>query len=66
MPQTTPERAARWPGMDAQAMKFLQKQGFVLTKEWFWKPPEPSRELTDRERDAILYLIQEWDFGGLA
>ncbi len=64
MPQTTPERAARWPGMDAEAMGFLQKQGYVLRKDWLWTKPKPDHEPTERERDAILYLIEEWDFGG--
>lgn len=65
MPQTTPERAARWPGMDSEAMKFLEGQGYILDRDWSWRCPTPDHEVTDREEDAILYLIQEWDFGGL-
>ena len=64
MPQTTPERAARWPGMDSQAMKFLEKQGYKLTRNWRWKLPSENHNVTEKEKDAILYLIQEWDFGG--
>ncbi len=65
MPQTTPERAARWPGMDLQAMGVLLSRGYVLRRDFHWTPPTPDHEVTDREEDAILYLIQEWDFGGL-
>ena len=65
MPQTTPERAARWPGMDSEALDFLEGQGYVLRRDWHWMRPNPDHLVTDREEDAILYLIQEWDFGGL-
>ncbi len=65
MPQTTPERAARWPGMDSEAMEFLEGQRYVLRRDWHWTRPTPDHEVTDRGEDAILYLIQEWDFGGL-
>lgn len=64
MPQTTPERAARWPGIDQQAIKYLEGQGYELNRDWTWKKPSPKHVITDREEDAILYLIQEWDFGG--
>lgn len=65
MPQTTPERAARWPGMDAEAMAYLKAQGFRIGRDWCWRHPE-NRDLTEKEKDAILYLIEEWDFGGYA
>lgn len=65
MPQTTPERAARWPGLDSQAMEFLKRKEFKLTNAWSWDKPTPDHILTDREEDAILYLMQEWDFGGI-
>lgn len=64
MPQTTPERAARWPGYDAEAIGFLKSQGWVLGRDWCWSHPE-HREPTERERDAMFYLIEEWDFGGI-
>ena len=65
MPQTTPERAARWPGMDQEAVEFLEEQGYVLRRDWCWMRPTPDHLVTDREEDAILYLIQEWDYGEL-
>ncbi len=65
MPSTTPERAARWPGMDSEAMKFLEDQGYTLNRDWTWTAPKTYHNPTKRETDALLYLIQEWDFGGL-
>lgn len=65
MPQTTPEHAARWPGMDHEAISFLEGNGYKLLCGWNWVKPTPEHDPSDREIDAILYLIQEWDFGGL-
>lgn len=67
MPSTTPDRAARWPGMDAEAIQFLQSAGFELGRDWHWRHPDDipwrSRKLSEREVDAIIYLQEEWDFG---
>lgn len=63
MPQTTPERAARWPGGDSQAIEFLEKRGFTLFRDWVWRRPD-DRVADEIETDAIRYLIEEWDFGG--
>ena len=62
MPQTTAERAARWPGMDSEAITYLESQGFILGLDWNWRHPA-NRPLTEREEDAVLYLMEEWDFG---
>ncbi len=66
MPSTIPERAARWPGMDGEATAYLRAQGYQLTPDFYWLKPTPDHEPTEREADAIVYLIQEWDFGGIA
>lgn len=65
MPQATDELAAEWPGMDEEAINYLQAQGYKLTRRYEWKPPTPEHEPTDREVSAIVYLMDEWDFGGL-
>lgn len=65
MPQTTPDRAARWPGMDQEAIHFLEIAGYKLTTYWGWNKPTPNHKPTERERDAIIYLIEEWDFAGI-
>ena len=64
MPQTTPERAARWPGMDQQAIGYLRSRGYVLRRDWYWTKPTPDHQPTEKELDAIDYLFEEWDFGG--
>jgi hypothetical protein len=63
MPQTTSERAARWPGKDAQAISFLEGRGWTLTRDWNWRMPKGVTKPTGREVDAVQYLIEEWDFG---
>lgn len=56
------------PISDAGPIKFLENAGYVLTKGWLWKP-KPSvtvtSQMTKDEFDCLLFLIQEWDFGGL-
>ena len=64
MPQATPEQSARWPGGDAQAIKFLEDAGYRLNRDWQWIEPQ-RHQVSDQEADAISYLIHEWDFGGL-
>jgi len=67
MPSTYDARAARWPGQDFQADLHLTSQGFTLTRDgrWEWVLPDPEYHVTARDWDAIMYLVQEWDFGGL-
>ena len=62
MPSTTPERRARWPGHDKQAIDYLRSCGYVLNRGWSWAKPSAEHEPTDREIDAVVYLIEEWDF----
>lgn len=64
MPQTSPERRARWPGGDEQAIKYLEDAGYSLTFDWCWIRPQ-GRWPTKREIDAVAYLVEEWDFGGM-
>jgi hypothetical protein len=48
-----------------EPMRFLERQGYVLTKEWGWRKPSLSHAVTAEEADAIQFLIDEWDFRGL-
>jgi hypothetical protein len=64
MPATTPERQARWPGGDTQAMALLEGGGWVLGRDWVYRHPE-NRAPSVIEKDAAIYLIEEWDYGGL-
>lgn len=63
-PQTTPERAARWRD-DQHAMDFLEERGYTLLRNWQWRKPEPGHKATEKELDAIIYLVEEWDFDGI-
>jgi len=65
MPSSTPERQSRWPGGDNEACSFLEQEGFKLTAGWCWTHPSKELDdLTEREEDAIIYMIEEWDYGG--
>lgn len=63
-PSTTPDRRARWPGWDMQAITVLESAGYKPTPDWKWIPPK-GHTPTERELDAIEYLIEEFDWGGL-
>ena len=63
MPQATKELQDKWKD-DSIAIDYLQKRGFILRKDWQWFKPK-SVVITDEDMSAIMYLIQEWDFGGL-
>lgn len=65
MPQASPELCAEWPGYDEQAIAYLKAAGYTWFPDWTWGKPTPTHEPTPREISAIVYLIDEWDFGGL-
>jgi hypothetical protein len=46
-------------------MRFLERQGYTLSKGWGWHKPSPSHVVTTEEADAIQYLMDEWDYAGL-
>ena len=71
MPSSTPERRARWwPEDDLNgtetATRFLLDRGYALLGSWCFRKPSPDHEVTEEEGDAIIYLIEEWDYGGIA
>lgn len=46
----------------------LLTNGYILTQEWLWQPPEGVRTYRDMTRDdfeCLMFLVHEWDFGGL-
>lgn len=69
MPQTTSERLKRWGGYrgvgEDKAEKFLEDRGYTLTSSWEWIEPSETHYITPEEVDAILFLMEEWDYGGL-
>ncbi len=65
MPQASEELRAKFPGGDVEAEQVLENGGFVLTRDWCWTPPAGRTTITVREGEAIDYLGDEWDYGGL-
>lgn len=45
---------------------FLVSHGFELTRRWMWLPPVPAHNLSNDEKECIIFLIEEWDYGGVA
>lgn len=72
MPQASPELRDKMkeyfgdPIDDAGPAKFLASQGFVNGPDWLWRHPEKLkwRDLTQKEKDCVIFLIEEWDEGG--
>jgi hypothetical protein len=61
MPQASSELQAKFPNGDTEAMD-------VLHVNFTWpagliRKNDPQHTPTQREIDAINYLMQEWDFG---
>lgn len=61
MPQASDELRARWSHQSAG--KFLEAAGYKLTAGFAWLPPSRTHLPTGDERQAIGYLIDEWDYG---
>ena len=56
------------PVSDAGPIKFLEDAGYTLTREWQWEPKPGVTDLKGMTRDefeCLLFLVHEWDFGGL-
>lgn len=64
MPQATKELQDKW-GDDSHAIDYLKGRGYIQTQDWHWFKPKSVGELTAEDESAILYLILEWDYGGL-
>lgn len=47
-------------------IQFLQSHGYVLRRDWYWDKPTPSHNISEDEWQCIAFLIDEWDFGGIA
>lgn len=69
MPQASDEQRFRWGGEDGigedKAIAYLQACGYVLRRNWTWIPPSPWHHPSPSELDALWFLIDEWDFGGV-
>lgn len=73
MPQASDELRARMMERfgeidECRPMQFLIDAGYVLTREWTWKPKPGIRiffDMTPEEFDCMKFLVDEWDFGWL-
>lgn len=71
MPSASDEMRALWGGQDGvgedKAESYLKAAGFTLTRGWLWEHPTKKtyESLTEEEYGAMLFLVQEWDYGGL-
>lgn len=63
MPQATDELRAKFPGWDQEAQEVL---GTNFTLHYpsvgIIRKRDPKYKPTEREWDAVDYLIQEWDY----
>jgi hypothetical protein len=64
MPQASDKQRARWGLSDSKATQFLEQHGYKLMPDFLWVAPS-DREPTEQELDAIQFLVDEWDFGGI-
>ncbi len=72
MPQASKEMADKMQEYfgdsvsDAGPIQHLQEQGFKLSPQFSWTHPsgKPFGDLTEKDRDCMLFLVEEWDFGG--
>jgi len=57
------------PVSDAGPTKYLEDAGYVLQENWLWTPKPGVKDLKDMSNTewlCLFFLIEEWDFGGLA
>lgn len=50
-------------------IRFLEGAGYKLNRDWTWTPKDGVASLGEMTRDefeCLLFLVHEWDFGGLA
>ena len=69
MTKASDELREKWGGRggfgEEKAMGFLYSRGYRLTHGWEWEKPAPEHVVSDDEAEAIQFLFEEWDFGGI-
>ena len=56
------------PISDCGPMKYLEEEGYQLTRDWQWVAPEGVDSygtMSQKAYECLTFLVQEWDFGGL-
>lgn len=73
MPQASSELAEKMYEMfgsrhsDEGPMYWLERAGYKLTRNWTWRKEGVTdiEQMSDDEYACMIFLVQEWDFGGL-
>lgn len=50
-------------------VRYLTQAGYSLQRGWTWKPKDGVSgydDMTQEEYDCLLFLVHEWDYGGLS
>lgn len=50
---------------DQGPTQLLKSHGFVLRRDWQWEKPALFHTISEIEWTCIMFLIEEWDFGGV-
>lgn len=52
---------------DAGPTKFLEQAGYTLNEDWTWSKFGITNleQMTRDEFECLLFLVHEWDYGGL-
>lgn len=72
MPQAAPELQdliiKRFGDLDISGPQaYLLDRGYSLSRGWTWSHPKIKhlKDMTRDEFDCLLFLVHEWDYGGL-
>lgn len=71
MPQASDELRALmkdWFGDDIDTsgpIRALTLRGYTLGEDFVWDPPTKSHTISWVEYQLIVFLMDEWDFGGI-
>jgi len=60
------ERMFGDPVSDEGPMQFLRERGWTLNRDWTWsKLGQTLQSMPQDEYLCVLFLVHEWDFGGV-
>lgn len=51
---------------DGPPMQYLLDRGWKLNRKWEWVKPTYNHFVGEKEELCIRFLMDEWDFGGIA
>jgi hypothetical protein len=74
MPSASDELRAKWwiedesgiPDMETKPITYLYYHGWYLRKDWMWEHHDWRSAIADDDAySAIMYMMHEWDYGGI-